>query len=103
VAVALRRAAEDVALGVAIPAALVLFPETQTFYSVLLLPVFVVAWKRRSQVPGGAPAVAGAISIAAALLSGVNAGRVDFAVLLAILGLACGAAFIAPPIREARA
>jgi hypothetical protein len=64
----LQRAGEEAwALSVYLLAALALYPVSQLFYSVLLLPVVLVLWGRRSELPGGAPLVAALIAIAYAL------------------------------------
>jgi hypothetical protein len=54
-------------LALFLVAALLVYPVSQVFYSVLLVPVLLLGWRSREQVPGGALAVASFAGVVYAL------------------------------------
>lgn len=62
--------------------ALIVYPVSQLFYTVLLLPPALLAWTRRDRVPGGGPALAVVLGLVFALAA-LDRGRASvFAYLL---------------------
>jgi hypothetical protein len=92
-----RAGEEEWALSLYLLLALAVYPVSQLFYSVLLLPIVLLVWRRRAEVAGGAPLVAALIAIVWAL-SAVDWGATT------ILGfLLLWAAMAAAGVRLARA
>ncbi len=87
----LRRAGEDEwALALYLLLALVVYPVSQLFYSVLLVPPILLAWRHRDRVPGGA-AVTVLVLALVVLLARIEDGQHT---ALAYLALWAAMAFI---------
>jgi hypothetical protein len=89
--IGLQRAGEDEwTLALVLPAALIVYPVSQLFYSVLLLPPLLAFWRRREDVAGGAWTLAVLIATVYALAA-VDRGR--WTVLAYLLTWVAAAAF----------
>ncbi len=71
---AVVRAREDWTVSLLLLAALLLYPVSQSFYSLFLIPLVLVVWRDRAELPGGA-ATAGLVGSSVYALGALSDGR----------------------------